>query len=293
MCRFLLYMGPPVLLSDLIVEPENSLINQSFHSQEREEPLNGDGFGVTWYVPSLSHHPGALRAISPAWSNRSLRHTSQVIQSGCILAHVRAASDALTVSEPNCHPFVHGPFSFMHNGDVAQFQHHRRHFLASLSDAAYNVIEGTIDSEVLFGLFLDRWHDNHAMTDAAMRIATALRQCIAYIAQHTPNDPELPDSYLNIAVSDGVHAAVSRYTTSVSYPAESLHVHQGKSYSCRDGQSYLSDATNGQGSVIVSSEALNNDPGWQTVPNNAMLILRPGGLVETQSLEDIVAGPNP
>lgn len=291
MCRFLLYMGPPVLLNQLIIEPENSLINQSIHSKEREEPLNGDGFGVTWYVPSLSHHPGAMRSISPAWSNRNLQHTSQVTQSACVLAHVRAASDAMSVSETNCHPFVHGPFSFMHNGDVAQFQRHRRQFLAELSDTAYNMIEGTTDSEVLFGLFLDRWHDGGHITDPAARIATALRQCIAYVAQHTPNDPELPDSYLNIAVSDGVHAAVSRYTTSVSYPAESLHFHRGKTYSCRQGQSYLSNPTTGQGAIIVSSEALNNDPGWQVVPNNTLLILQPGGVLSMQSLEDIVASP--
>ena len=48
MCRFTLYLGPPVRLSTLLTEPEHSLILQSFHAAERDEPLNGDGFGIGW-----------------------------------------------------------------------------------------------------------------------------------------------------------------------------------------------------------------------------------------------------
>ncbi len=46
MCRFLAYRGAPIAMSKLLYEPKNSLIHQSYHAQEREEPLNGDGFGV-------------------------------------------------------------------------------------------------------------------------------------------------------------------------------------------------------------------------------------------------------
>ena len=54
MCRFTFYQGEPIRLSALVTEPEHSLINQSFDSREGEEPLNGDGFGVVWYVPELT-----------------------------------------------------------------------------------------------------------------------------------------------------------------------------------------------------------------------------------------------
>ena len=43
MCRFTLYLGPSIRMSALVTEPKNSLIHQSFESQEREERLNGDG----------------------------------------------------------------------------------------------------------------------------------------------------------------------------------------------------------------------------------------------------------
>ena len=64
MCRFALYLGPPITLGSLVTEPAHSIIHQSFESRERE-PLNGDGFGVAWYVRELSPRPATFRAISP------------------------------------------------------------------------------------------------------------------------------------------------------------------------------------------------------------------------------------
>jgi glutamine amidotransferase len=46
MCRLLAYLGTPIIIDKLLYQPKNSLITQSFDSKEREEPLNGDGFGI-------------------------------------------------------------------------------------------------------------------------------------------------------------------------------------------------------------------------------------------------------
>jgi glutamine amidotransferase len=262
-----------VVLSHLLTEPSNSLIHQSFHSEEREEPLNGDGFGVAWYVPQLTHHPGTFRSITPAWSNRNLAHLAQVTASGCVLAHVRAASESLTVSESNCHPFVHGPFTFMHNGDVAGYRTQRRACMASLSDASYSIIEGTTDSEYLFGLFLDGWHDAHTETRPAERMAKALTQCIEKAIAIAPPVEGGEVSYLNIAVSDGLHAVVSRYTNGPTRYAESLHMHRGKTYRCIDGVCVMHAPEDGRGAVVVSSEKLSDDPDWETIAPNTLVVV--------------------
>ena len=60
MCRFVLYQGVPLTIASLVTEPAHSIINQSVHSRESEEPLNGDGFGVAWYAPELSHKPAYI-----------------------------------------------------------------------------------------------------------------------------------------------------------------------------------------------------------------------------------------
>jgi len=109
MCRFLVYMGTPVIMERLLYEPNNSLIRQSYQAHEREEPLNGDGFGVGWYNKEITTDPAVFTDINPAWSNRNLRSISPSIESGCIFAHVRAASKG-EVARANCHPFELGSF---------------------------------------------------------------------------------------------------------------------------------------------------------------------------------------
>src|SRR5262249_24930171 len=134
MCRFVLYLGPRTRLSSLLVEPSHSLIRQSTSSREREEPLNGDGFGVGWYASDLAAEPAVFRSITPAWNNRNLQNLARVVASDCVLAHVRVATQSSGVNEANCHPFRWRQFLCMHNGDIGDFRLVRRKLLASVCD---------------------------------------------------------------------------------------------------------------------------------------------------------------
>ena len=120
MCRLMLYLGPEATLSALIVEPEHSLIRQSVHSKEREEPLNGDGFGIGWYASEHSAEPAVFRSITPAWNNRNLVELSAHVRSRLFFAHVRA-STGTAIQQSNCHPFRHGRWMWMHNGAITDF----------------------------------------------------------------------------------------------------------------------------------------------------------------------------
>ncbi|MGH7456197.1 MAG: class II glutamine amidotransferase, partial [bacterium] len=145
MCRFLAYKGAPITLDNLLFQPKNSLIHQSYKAQERPEPLNGDGFGVGWYVPELDPEPAVFVSTTPAWNNRNLRYNASKVRSGCIFAHVRAASVG-SVSEANCHPFHYQKFLFMHNGNIGGFKVIKRHLRNRLSDELYDWIHGQPDS---------------------------------------------------------------------------------------------------------------------------------------------------
>lgn len=49
MCRLLAYLGKPILLEELILKPEHSLLVQSYQPKELEVALlNADGFGIGW-----------------------------------------------------------------------------------------------------------------------------------------------------------------------------------------------------------------------------------------------------
>ncbi|MFN5875845.1 MAG: class II glutamine amidotransferase, partial [Ignavibacteria bacterium] len=71
-----------------------------------------------------------------------------------MFAHVRAASPGIPVEELNSHPFSCGKLMFMHNGVLGGYKQIRRRLLRSLNDTAYDAIQGSTDSEHMFGLFL-------------------------------------------------------------------------------------------------------------------------------------------
>lgn len=272
MCRFALYLGSPLALDSLVTKPVNSIIHQSFHAHERKEPLNGDGFGVAWYVPELSPTPALFRSITPAWNNENLLSLARVTVSECILAHVRAASPGLPVTQTNCHPFTHGRYAFMHNGAIGGFGRVRRSLLESLSDEAFGVIQGNTDSELIFALFLDQ-HARLADRGAVDAMAAALEATILQVVTAAEGAGVAEPSFLNLAVADGRRAVVSRFTSGPPSEAATLYVHEGKQYVCEEGVCHMVSPDLGRGAVLVCSEPLSQDAGWERVPPNHMVLV--------------------
>lgn len=284
MCRFTFYSGRPITLGALVTEPAHSLIHQSFESREREEPLNGDGFGIAWYAPSISSEPARFRSITPAWSNQNLMDLARVVKSSCILAHVRAATQHIAVTETNCHPFKHGRWAFMHNGDIGGFPRVRRPMLAQLSDASFGIIGGTTDSEHFFALVLDelrREDDPHDVVAMAMAMARAIQKTRDLVEKHAPGEY----IYLNAAFSDGESSIAVRFTTDAPEHASSLYLNQGHRYVCEDGVCWMVEPEEGeQGTVIVSSEPLSSEPSWRAIKPNSMVLIQNGKVHSTQDL---------
>jgi len=285
MCRFVLYLGPEITVSSLVTEPVNSLIHQSFHSHEGTEPLNGDGFGVAWYVPAISEVPALFKDITPAWNNLNLLNLARVTRSSCLLAHVRAASPGLPVIQLNCHPFVQGPFAFMHNGRIGGFRSLRRALADRLSDSAFNAISGSTDSEYLFALFLDNFNRLNGANDGSAAMAEALAASINEVEQLKKEAGVEEPSTLNLAVTDGRGAAVSRYISRGDERANSLYLHRGAEYTCRTGRCLMEAADRGRGAVLIASEPLSEDEGWRAVPPNSMVITGSDLQVTTVSLD--------
>jgi predicted glutamine amidotransferase len=151
MCRWMAYTGSPLLISDLLYVPENSLVVQSLHAQLGVEPTNGDGFGVGWY--GEGDFPGRYRSVEPAWNDRNLQELSAHIRSRLVLAHVRA-STGTPVQQTNCHPFRHGRWLWAHNGGIVGFRDVKRDLTLAVDPALFPDIEGSTDSELFFYLAL-------------------------------------------------------------------------------------------------------------------------------------------
>jgi predicted glutamine amidotransferase len=287
MCRFVLYLGCEITVGSLVTEPENSIINQSFKSREREEPLNGDGFGIAWYVPGIGAEPAVFKDITPAWNNINLLNLARVTTSSCVLAHVRAATSGLPVIQLNCHPFSSGPFSFMHNGRIGGFNEIRRVLMRRLSDEAYESINGSTDSEYLFALFLDYYYDMDESLVRVERMGRALSSAIKEVELICKKAGITEPSYMNLAVTDGTSAVATRHV-SISGDAEgrdanTLYVHTDGSFICQEGHLEESDKEKGN-AVVIASEPLTDSEHWQRVSPNTMVLVTKGLEVETREL---------
>ena len=189
MCRWVAYLGSPLPVEDVLVRPDHSLIDQSLvarklylpgiamSSQFRGHafPTNGDGFGLAW--SGRRDTPGQYRQSTPAWDSDNLRHLAAEIESGCFLAHVRAAP-AGTISEQNAHPFVYGKWMFQHNGEIGGFADLKRELTMDVAPELYPFIRGTTDSEVCFFLALTYGLDTDpvaALRRMVERVETARR----------------------------------------------------------------------------------------------------------------------
>jgi ergothioneine biosynthesis protein EgtC len=285
MCRFLCYKGRDILLSRLLYEPKNSLIAQSFKAQEREEPLNGDGFGIGWYSPDISATPCPFTSITPAWSNRNLRNLSSHVRSSCFFAHVRAATKGMVVSEENCHPFYSDRFLWMHNGRVGGFKKIQRKLRDSLPDPIYHQIQGTTDSEHAFALFLNCLGDPGAVASLD-QIVSALKETLNTLEVLKKEKGVREPSFCNFAVTDGDSMVVSRYVSDQSLDPESLYYTSGRKYTCEDGICQMVEAAYHEHSVIVASERLTHpEVDWIRVPKNHLVVVTSDLNVQVRALD--------
>jgi len=274
MCRFVAYIGPPILADDLLYKPRFSLVTaQSVNAGEMSVAVNGDGFGIGWYAPELDNEPCVFRSIKPSWSDHNLKNLARKIYSPCIFAHIRAASPGLTVEEVNSHPFSCGQLMFMHNGVLGGYKQIRRALLRGLNDVAYDAIQGSTDSEHMFGLFLNHIANPlgsvtcEEMVHAMMKMFEDLDALLieAGVRQH---------SYLNLAVTNGTSLVAVRYTTNPNVQPASLYYMFGKEYHCR-GDVCMMEPTFGRPSaIVVASEpftARRSD--WMKVERNGMMVV--------------------
>src|SRR5215212_3483271 len=150
-CRWMAWLGQPILIEELLFRTEHGIVDQSLHARMGAEPTNGDGFGLGWYGEGGG--PGLYRSVAPAWSDVNLRELAGHIESPLFMAHVRAAIGS-PVQETNCHPFRHGDWLFVHNGYVADLASVRRDLMLAVDPALFPAVQGSTDTEVVFHLAL-------------------------------------------------------------------------------------------------------------------------------------------
>ncbi len=207
MCRWAAYIGQPIYLEDIVSKPGHSLIHQSHCATQCHTAINADGFGLAWY--GERSEPGLYRDIMPAWSDPNLKSLTAQVKSRLFLAHVRASTGTAT-SRNNCHPFVVGRWSFMHNGQIGGYDAFRRAGEMLIPDSLYGSRKGATDSEALFLVALAEGLD--AAPKEAFERATARLEALSRERGHTPH------MRLTAAFSDGARLYAVRYASDEAAP---------------------------------------------------------------------------
>lgn len=161
MCRHLAYVGPPVSLQSLLVDPQDSLYQQSWAPRrQRHGVVNVDGFGAGWYVDGRAS-PVRYRRAQPIWTDPSFASLAPTIASSCVLAAVRSATPGFANDESAAAPFTHDRWLFSHNGRVSDWPRTRKALWPRMAEAPD--AQAAVDSALLFGLALSRWQSGSTL----------------------------------------------------------------------------------------------------------------------------------
>ncbi len=277
MCRFVAYLGAPILAADLITRPENSLIHQSYQARETPEPLNGDGFGMGWYNHALRPEPGLFKAITPAWNNRNLKNLAEIVESNCLFAHIRAATEG-GVSEENNHPFRYNQYLMMHNGGVPGFKKIKRDLINRLSDHYFQWINGHTDSEHIFALYMQRVSDRSGARQGSELSLDFLADCFAEtfseIEELMAARGVTEAAVFNMVITDGHRMIATRYSSDPIRQSRTLYFSKGRKYVCEGNLCQMLPADGPPGSMLVVSEKLDDyKEEWTRVPDNHALLI--------------------
>ena len=276
MCRFIAYIGKPIMAEELLIEPKNSLLQQSHSALESEMTVNGDGFGLGWYNLSIRREPALFRSIRPAWNDENLKYNASVIQTNCLLAHIRAATEG-GVSIQNSHPFHYKEFLMMQNGGIKDFSKIKRRLINRLDEEIFQWIQGQTDTQYIFALYLTLLKEaKNGETPLTLdQISSCLSQTFADIEDMKKEVGLTSASLYNLVLTNGKALIATRYSTKPDEETRSLYIAgNAECYTCKKGFLKFRASNSDDPAVVISSEALSSNKDiWKEVPENHFIMV--------------------
>ena len=261
MCRlFALHAGSRDVEAEFwLLEAPSSLAVQS--------EINADGFGLA----ALSAEAALLLIRNPvrAASDRIYRGVARHAEACQFVAHLRYA-DTGGVSLANTHPFLQDGRVFAHNGVVGDLERLERRLGEHLA-----MVSGETDSERVFAL----------ITLCIRQAEGDVRAGITAAVRELAEDYELYS--INFVLGEVGHLWAFRYP---EHNALLVLEHDGSDDRAlveRDAHGTLSVRADPRGDaqmVIVASERMDTDPGWQDVGVGELIHVGPGLELDRQTL---------
>ena len=233
MCRHLAYLGQPVTLRSLIIDPPHGLRVQAWAPRrQRYGTINADGFGVGWYADG-DPAPARYRRAAPIWADPSFADVARVTRSRAVLAAVRSATAGTDPGAAAAAPYAAGRWLFSHNGTAPGWPDSLAGVAAQLPADDLLGLEARCDSAVIWALVLRRLRSGASP-------AAALAATVDSLAA-----ADVPGRF-NLLLTDGETIAATAAGDSLCYRA-------------------------GPDGVVVASEPGDDEPGWTEVPDGSVL----------------------
>ena len=290
MCRALVYLGEPVLLDDLLYQPDSSLVKQSYMPRMLRM-LNLAGFGMmAWDRASINPElPYRYSTTTLPVFDSNLKFLSRKIKANCFLGHVRgvALDSTVTINEHNLHPFWFSgaKLALAHNGDLHQFDEMRDDLRLYIRPEIASHISGSTDSEWIYAVLLSQLADPGAFptSDETRR---AIDKTLGIIGQVRDAHGISVASSTNLFISDGQQIFAVRFCFDFGrYPTHdpskiheanltylSLWYTSGTEYGFYDDEWQMTGGAAAADSVMVASEPLTTDVvNWLEVPEYSLL----------------------
>jgi predicted glutamine amidotransferase len=278
MCRWMAWLGQPVLIEELLFNTQHGIVDQSLHARMGAEPTNGDGFGLGWY--GSGDGPAVYRSVAPAWADANLRELAAHTESPLFLTHIRAAIGS-PVQQTNCHPFRRGRWLFVHNGYIADFHLLRRELMLGIAPELFADVHGSTDTEVVFQLAVTLGLERDPIA--------ALERTVGVIEQMARRHGIAGAVQATFGVSDGESIWAVRYAT--EGPARSLFASADVDSIRRlhpDNPRFQRLSPDDR---LIVSEPFSDLPGvWQEIPEATAVTVGRGGLLEERPFSPRPAG---
>lgn len=182
-----------------LIEADNALLSQS-----RRHP---DGWGVAYYTENIPH---LIKSTESAFSCNIFQQISGVVASHTVLAHIRNATHG-DKTILNSHPFQYGQWTFVHNGNIKNFDALKPELEKLIHPSLKRYILGKTDSEMIFYFFLSKILYKYKLSDQSIPtedLFYILQNSIGELVNLTgklknSNDPIPTENYLTFVLTNG------------------------------------------------------------------------------------------
>ncbi len=146
MCRHLAWLGEPVSVASLVLDPPHGLAVQSYAPRRQKHGLlNADGWGVGFFDGTQVRR---WRSARPLWGDVSFASVSPALRSSCVIAAVRSATSGMPIETTAAAPFTDGRVLLSHNGIIDRS-------VLPPAPAAESTVDSAMLAAVVFGRGLD------------------------------------------------------------------------------------------------------------------------------------------